>query len=98
MASLDVSPSKILPNATRTVTFVGSGTAWLSGAPTFTPSGVSGVSVDGDVTVVSDTVARAGVIYGASVGTLTWTDSTTSETRNQLVTQTLPRIAPRRLR
>lgn len=94
-AKLDISPSRILPNGARAVTFIGTETTWLSGAPTFTPSGVSGVS-SGSVTVVSDTVATATVTYGTSVGTLTWTDSTTSATRNQLVTQTIPRIAFRR--
>ena len=94
MASLDISPSKCRPNATRLVTFIGTGTTWLSGAPTFTPSGVAGVSVSGSPTVVNNTTATASVIYGVSVGTLTWTDSTTSATRNQIVTQTIPRLSP----
>jgi len=100
MATLDVSPTRVAPNQSRTVTWIGSGTSWLSAAPTFTPSGLAGVSV-GAVTVVSDTVATATVTYGTATGILTWTDSTTSQTRNQRVGTILrwvppPREAPRR--
>lgn len=97
MATLDVSPSKVAPSQTRTITWIGSGTTYTSGAPTFTPSGAasSGVSV-GSVTVVNDTVATASVTYGTATGTLTWTDSTTSATRNQIV-GTLARWVPRRM-
>ncbi len=98
MATLDVSPIRVLANQTRTITFIGGSTTWLSGAPTFTPSGVSGVSVSGPVTVVSDTVATASVIFGATKGTLVWTDSTTSATRNQLVGQVLHMIWGNRYR
>lgn len=94
MATLHVSPSKIRPNAVHAVTFIGSGTSWLSDAPTFTPTGVSGISV-GAVTVLSDTVATAPVTYDTATGTATWEDSTTSETVNQLV-GTIPKWAPRR--
>ena len=66
--------SKILPNATHVVAFIGSGTEWLSNPPTFTPSGVDGVATVGDVTVVNDTVARQSVTYGDAVGVVTWTD------------------------
>jgi hypothetical protein len=51
----------------KTITFIGSGTTWLSGAPTFTPTGVSGVSA-GSVTVVSNTVATVPVTYGRTSG------------------------------
>lgn len=95
MAALDVSPTKILPGRTATVKFIGTATAWQSSAPTFTPAGVAGVSA-GAVTVVSDTLATVPVTYGAAVGVVTWTDSTTSATRRQLVTQTIPRLVPRR--
>jgi hypothetical protein len=85
-ATLDVSPSWVKSNRTSTVTFIGVGTSWLSGAPTFTPSVVAGVSC-GAVTVISDTLARAPVTYGTNVGVITWTDSTTAATIRQRVSQ-----------
>ena len=94
MASLDVSPTKARPSRTITMTFIGNGTAW--GSPTFTPSGVAGVSC-GSVTVLSPTLATAPVTFGANTGTVTWTDSTTAATRNQLVSNSLyPRWVPSR--
>ena len=97
MATLDVSPTRIAPNQSRLITWIGAGTAWKSSAPTFTPSGAasSGVSAGG-VTVVSDTVATATVTYGASTGILTWTDSTTSATRNQQVGTIMRWVPPPR--
>lgn len=86
MATLDVSPSWVRSNRIRQVTFIGGGTTWLSGAPLFTPSGLAGVSI-GAVTVVNNTTATAQVTYGTNVGTVTWTDSTTSATIRQRVTQ-----------
>jgi hypothetical protein len=88
MATLDVSPTKVRPSRVQTITFIGAGTTWTGSAPTFTPSGVAGVSA-GSVTVVSDTVATAPVTYGAAVGLVTWTDSTTSATKKQLVSTLL---------
>lgn len=83
-ATLAVSPAVINTDSTVTVTWTGSGTTWLSVAPTFTPSGVSGVS-SGAVTVDSDTQAHATVTTGSNTGTVTWTDSTTSKTATQIV-------------
>jgi hypothetical protein len=82
VATLSVSPTRVRANQTKVITFVGSGTAW--GAPTFTPSGVVGVSC-GAVTVLSATTATAPVTYGANPGTVTWTDSTTGATTHQLI-------------
>lgn len=96
MAALDISPTRVRPSRTQTITFIGTGTAWKSGAPVFTPTGVSGVSA-GSVTVVSDTVATAPITYGSSVGTISWADSTTAATRNQIVSASLyPKFIPRR--
>lgn len=100
MATLSVSPSRIPAHpasTTRTVTFIGIGTSWLSSAPTFTPSGVSGVSC-GTVTVVSDTKATAPVTTGTATGTATWTDSTTSATARQAVGASALHFVPRRPR
>ena len=77
MATLNVSPSWVRSNRTRKVTWIGGGTTWLSGAPTFTPSGLAGCSC-GAVTVVNDIVATVDVTYGTAVGTVVWTDSTMS--------------------
>jgi len=88
MATLDVSPTKVRPSHVRKLTYIGSGTTWTVSPPTFTPTGVAGVSA-GSVTVVSDTVATATVTYGAAVGLVTWTDSTTSATKKQLVSTLL---------
>ena len=98
MPGLDISPSRTLPNTTRTVTLIGTGTTWQSGtAPVFTPSGLAGVSVSGGVTVINDTTAYITVVYGPTTGVVTWTDSTTGDTRNQLVSQTIiPRFVRRR--
>jgi hypothetical protein len=84
VATLDVSPTKVRPNETYAISFIGGGTSWLSTPPTFTPSGLAGVSA-GSVTVVSDVLATAPVTFPAAGGVVTWTDSTTSATRNQLV-------------
>jgi hypothetical protein len=94
MATLDVSPTRVRPNRVQVVTFIGNGTAW--GSPTFTPSGVAGVSC-GAVSVISPTVATAPVTYGSATGVIVWTDSTTSATRNQIVSASLnPRWVPSR--
>ena len=97
MATLDISPTFVRPSQTRTILFIGAGTSWQSSAPTFTPSGVAGVSC-GSVTVLSNTLASAPVTYGANAGVLTWTDSTTSATRNQSIQGRLPvkYVPPRR--
>lgn len=84
MATLGVSPTRIGANQSRTVMFIGSGTAWGTSAPTFTPSGVAGVSGSG-LSVASNTLATLSVTYGAGHGVLTWTDSTTGATVNQVV-------------
>jgi hypothetical protein len=82
--TLAVGPSAITTSGTTTVTWTGGGTFWTSSAPTFTPTGVAGVSV-GSVTVTSDTSASATVTTGPTGGTITWTDSTTSATATQIV-------------
>jgi len=82
--TLSVSPPVLNTSTVTVVTWTGSGTSWLGTPPTFTPSGVSGVSC-GAVTVDSDTQAHANVTTGTSTGTITWTDSTTSQTATQLV-------------
>lgn len=84
-ATLDISPTKVTPNQVRTVSFILNGGTWAS-APGLTPSGAasSGVSI-GSVTLVNPTLATASVTYGASTGTLTWTESSGNATRNQLV-------------
>ena len=84
MPSLHVSPSRIRPGATHTVVFTGTGTAWLSSTPTFSVSGVAGISV-GALTVTADALASAPVTYGTATGTATWTDSTTGATVKQIV-------------
>ena len=94
MAALYVSPSKVRPNNTRVLTFTGTGTSWLTSAPTFTPSGLAGVSLSG-LTVQSNTIATATATYASNRGTVTWTDSTTAATWNQHV-GTLPHWVPRR--
>lgn len=83
-ATLAVSPPSLDTNTSSTVTWTGSGTSWLSSTPTFTPTGVSGVSV-GSITYDSDTQAHATVTTGTNTGTITWTDSSTSATANQFV-------------
>jgi hypothetical protein len=88
MATLGVSPSKVSPNQTKLITWIGAGTSWVTGNPVFTPSGdaSSGLMV-GSVTIVSDTIATAMVTYGTATGTLTWTvtDNVGSATVNQIV-------------
>jgi hypothetical protein len=84
MATLGVSPTRVRPGQTRTIQFIGSGTAWGTSAPTFTPSGLAGVSGTGLV-VASNGLASLSVTYGAAKGVLTWTDSTTGATVNQVV-------------
>jgi hypothetical protein len=93
VATLGVSPSKVAPNQVRTITFILSGGTWAV-APGITPSGVAGVSV-GTVTLVNPTTATAPVTYGATGGTVTFTESSGGATRNQLV-GTLMRWVPRR--
>ena len=96
MATLDVSPHWIRGNSNiSTVTFIGTGTTWQSTAPTFTPSGLAGVSC-GSVTVVSNLVATAPVTAGTTNGNVTWTDSTTSATCKQYVGGHRPYFVPRR--
>lgn len=95
MAALSVSPTRVPANQTRTVTFTGSGTTWTTTAPTFTPSGLSGVSGTGLV-VQGNTLATLSVTYGAAHGVVTWTDSTTGAAFNQLIGGPItPRWVPR---
>lgn len=82
--TLAVSPATINTAAVTTVTFTGSGTSWLSSPPTFTPTGVSGVST-GSLNVISDTSATLLVTTLGSTGTITWEDSTTFATATQIV-------------
>lgn len=84
MATLGVSPSRVPANQTRTIKLIGSGTTWGTTAPTFTPSGLAGVSGTNRV-VQGDTLATLDVTYGANRGVVTWTDSTTGATANQVV-------------
>jgi hypothetical protein len=91
MAALDVSPSKVSPNQTRTVQFILNGGTW-GVAPGITPSGLAGVSV-GLVTLINPTLCSAPVTYGSATGTCTFTESSVSATRNQIV-GTLMRIVP----
>ena len=85
MATLDISPTKVTPSQERVITFILNGGTW-GAAPTLTPSGAAstGVSI-GTVTLVSPTIATASVTYGTATGTLTWTESAGSATRNQIV-------------
>lgn len=83
-STLAVSPAVLNTSTVTVVTWTGSGTTWLGTPPTFTPSGVSGVSC-GAVTVVSDTSAYANVTTGTNTGTVTWQDSSTLATATQLV-------------
>lgn len=82
--TLAVTPGSIPASNTTTVSFSGTGTLWTSTTPTFTPSGVAGVSI-GTITVTSDLAASAPVTTGATTGTLTWTDSTTAATTTETV-------------
>jgi hypothetical protein len=91
--TLDISPSRVSPNQTKTVTFILNGSTWAS-APTITPSGLAGVSV-GAVTLVNPTTATAPVTYGATAGTVTFTESSGGATINQRVGLTI-RWVPRR--
>jgi hypothetical protein len=83
-ATLDVSPTITRPNRTRVVQFIGTGTSWMANPPTFWTTGVGEITVN-STTVLSDTQVEASVTYGPLTGTLTWQDSTTGATRNQLV-------------
>jgi hypothetical protein len=96
MATLDISPTKVTPGQTRVVQFILNAGTW-GAAPTLTPSGAAstGVSI-GTVTLVNPTLATASVTYGTATGTLTWTESSGSATRNQLV-GALVHWVPRRL-
>jgi hypothetical protein len=91
MSTLDTSPSRVAISQTREVIFIGTGTSWLSAAPTFTPSGLAGVTC-GSVTVLSDTVATAPVTYGGNRGVVTWSDNTTSAQARQGVQSYPPRL------
>jgi hypothetical protein len=92
-ATLDISPTRVSPNQVRTITFILNGGTWAS-APGITPSGLAGVAV-GAVTLVSPTICTASVTYPPTGGTCTFTESSVSATRNQLV-GTLMRWAPHR--
>jgi hypothetical protein len=74
---LSVLPNIFVAGTSGPVTFTGTGTTWLSTAPTFTTTGISGVTV-GSVTVVSNTIATATVTASATTGTVQFVDSTTS--------------------
>jgi hypothetical protein len=82
--TLAVTPGALPASSTTPETFTGGGTFWLTSAPTFTPTGVAGVSI-GTVTVDSNTQARANITTGTATGTITWTDSTTGATVTELV-------------
>jgi hypothetical protein len=74
-----VTPGALPTSATTPEIFYGGGTFWLTTPPTFTPTGVAGVSC-GTVSVISNTEAHAPITTGATTGTITWTDSTTGAT------------------
>lgn len=84
-ATLDISPTKVAPGQTRTISFILNDGTW-GAAPALTPSGdaSTGVSI-GTVTLVSPTLATADVTYGTATGILTWTEDSVSATRNQRV-------------
>jgi hypothetical protein len=74
---LALNPVSFYASSPMTTTFTGSGTHWQSSTPTFTVTGVSGMSV-GSVTVISDTSATAMVTPGSTLGSIVFHDSTTS--------------------
>jgi len=78
MASLSVFGTMGGTSSPEPVTFTGTGTVWLSGAPTFAMTG-AGNSV-GSIVVVDDTHCRAVVTCGSTNGPFVITDSTTSAT------------------
>ncbi len=84
--TLAVTPGALPTSATTVETFTGGGTFWLTSAPTFTPTGVAGVSI-GTVTVTSNTSAHGPVTTGTATGTITWTDSTTGATETEVVAE-----------
>ncbi len=82
--ALGVSPTTINTAAVTTVTFTGSGTTWTGTPPTFTPTGVAGVST-ASLNVLTDTSATLVVTTLGTTGTITWDDSTTGATATQIV-------------
>lgn len=81
--TLNLLPFRVRKSATTVVAFTGSGTAWLSGAPTFTPAGAPSADPAwhmGAVQVISNTLATVAITTGAIEGDVTFTDSTTSAT------------------
>lgn len=75
-------PAVITSSTLRLVNLVGTGTSWTTGtpgSPTFTVSGVAGVSITAQ-TVSSTTTAQITLTTGSTSGTLTITDPSTSQT------------------
>lgn len=94
MATLHVSPSRVRPSHTITLTFTGSGTHWRTVAPSLSVSGLAGVTI-GDITVLSDTLATADVTYGPARGIATWLESNSGAVWSQHVTA-IARWVPKR--
>ena len=92
---LSISPGRIPPDATTTVTFLGLNTDWMDTPPTFTATGAptaDGSWSIGTLTVITNVEANQVVTTGATRGTVTWTDSTTSDTTQMIVAPRSPRM------
>jgi hypothetical protein len=86
----------VYPGATGvTVTLTGSGTTWVSSAPTFTLSGGTGASITGQV-ITDDTHATVMLSAGSALGLLTLTDPSSSSTATVQVKPRARWVPPRR--
>jgi hypothetical protein len=73
--SVSVTPDAFSTGTPGTLTLSGTGTAWKTGAPTFTVSGGTGASI-GSPTITGVDTATATLTPGSAAGTLTITDPT----------------------
>jgi hypothetical protein len=82
LATLSIAPARISPGKTTTVTLFGTGTSWLTAAPTFTATGAPTGDVSWSLTptVLTDTTATLAITTGTIRGAVTFTDSTTTAT------------------
>lgn len=94
MASIAISPFRVSPSATTTVTVYGTGTTFTSSI-SLAISGVSGASL-GSTTVVNDTKATVPVTAGSTRGTATITDSVSGATVKLTIAKARPKWVPRR--
>ena len=92
-SSAAASPATLAPStAGQTVTITGTGTAWVNGTTTFALSGVGATGSSITATSITGQVATLTVTTGATLGTLTFTDSSAAATVSN-VTITAPSVA-----